>query len=58
MVYIHGGSYRVGSGSVYVGHVLAQRGVVVVSINYRLGLLGEFLQQSVLLHEYISESLI
>jgi len=41
MVYIHGGSYRAGSGSVYVGHVLAQcGGVVVITINYRLGVLG------------------
>lgn len=40
MVYIHGGSYRAGSGNVYVGHVLAQYGVVVVTLNYRLGILG------------------
>lgn len=40
MVYIHGGSYRAGSGSVYPGHLLAQQGVVVVTINYRLGILG------------------
>lgn len=40
MVYIHGGSYRAGSGSVYVGHLLAQHGVVVVTFNYRLGILG------------------
>jgi len=40
MVYIHGGSYRAGSGNVYVGHVVAQYDVIVVTINYRLGLLG------------------
>ena len=40
MVYIHGGSFEVGSGSVYDGTVLALHGVVVVTINYRLGALG------------------
>jgi carboxylesterase type B len=40
MVYIHGGSYRVGSGNVYTGHIIAQYDVVVVTINYRLGVLG------------------
>ena len=39
-VYMHGGSYRHGAGSVYPGQVLAQYGVVVITINYRLGLLG------------------
>ena len=42
MVWIHGGSFTSGSGSqpYYDGTRLAQRGVVVVSINYRLGALG------------------
>ena len=40
MVYIHVGSYRVGSGSVYVGNIVAQHDVVVVTVNYRLGALG------------------
>ena len=40
MVYIHGGSYEVGSGKLYDGTVLAMNGVVVVTINYRLGALG------------------
>ncbi|ELT89551.1 hypothetical protein CAPTEDRAFT_170585 [Capitella teleta] len=40
MVYIHGGSYRVGSGNSFLGHVLAQHGIVVVNINYRLEALG------------------
>ena len=40
MVYIHGGSYRVGSGNVYVGNTIAQHNVVVVTVNYRLGALG------------------
>jgi para-nitrobenzyl esterase len=44
MVWIHGGGHRVGSGSVplYNGTALARQGVVVVTINYRLGLLGYF----------------
>lgn len=41
MVYIHGGGFRGGSGEV-PGEVLARHGVVVVSLNYRLGPLGFF----------------
>ncbi|WP_116810565.1 carboxylesterase/lipase family protein [Steroidobacter cummioxidans] len=42
MVWIHGGSLTTGSGSepMYDGSKFAERGVVVVSINYRLGVLG------------------
>ncbi|ESO11969.1 hypothetical protein HELRODRAFT_63568 [Helobdella robusta] len=40
MVFIHGGSYLVGSGNTFQGDTLAQHGVVVVTINYRLGVLG------------------
>jgi para-nitrobenzyl esterase len=42
MVWIHGGSLTTGSGreSMYDGAALAKRGIVVVSINYRLGVLG------------------
>lgn len=42
MVWIHGGSFETGSGSMalYDGQKLATGGVVVVSINYRLGPLG------------------
>ncbi|WP_293368328.1 carboxylesterase family protein [Phenylobacterium sp.] len=44
MVFIHGGSFIRGSGGVplYDGSALARRGVVVVTINYRLGRLGYF----------------
>jgi para-nitrobenzyl esterase len=44
MVFIHGGSFIRGSGGVplYDGSALARRGVVVVTINYRLGRLGWF----------------
>jgi para-nitrobenzyl esterase len=42
MVWIHGGGYIAGSGSsqVYDGQELARHGVVVVTINYRLGPFG------------------
>lgn len=43
MVWIHGGGFTIGSGAqgVYEGRSLARHGdVVVVTINYRLGLLG------------------
>lgn len=43
MVWIHGGSFTVGSGAqgVYDGSMLAEHGdVVVVTLNYRLGALG------------------
>lgn len=41
-VYIHGGGYTEGSGAidVYDGEELAKKGIVVVTINYRLGVLG------------------
>jgi para-nitrobenzyl esterase len=44
MVFIHGGSFTRGSGGVplYDGSALARRGVVLVTINYRLGRLGYF----------------
>lgn len=42
LVWIHGGAYQNGAGSVqwYDGSKLSERGVVVVTINYRLGALG------------------
>ena len=44
MVWLHGGSNRVGSGTepAYDGVSLASRGVIVVTINYRLGVMGFF----------------
>lgn len=41
MVWIHGGAFRGGT-SIIPGEVLAKKGVVVVSVNYRLGPLGFF----------------
>jgi para-nitrobenzyl esterase len=44
MVWIHGGGYTRGTGATatYNGEVLAAKGVVVVTINYRLGVFGFF----------------
>jgi len=42
MVWIHGGAFVMGSGStpLYYGAPFAQQGIVVVTVNYRLGLPG------------------
>jgi len=42
MVWIHGGGHRTGAAWVYDGQNFARDGVVVVTINYRLGALGYF----------------
>ncbi|HKV04312.1 MAG TPA: carboxylesterase/lipase family protein [Candidatus Acidoferrales bacterium] len=44
MVWIHGGGFTRGAGSIagYDGENLARKGVVVVTINYRLGVFGFF----------------
>jgi len=44
MVWIHGGGMRVGSSreALYDGEELAKKGVVVVTLNYRLGIFGFF----------------
>jgi para-nitrobenzyl esterase len=44
MVWIHGGGLRVGSAreALYNGEEIARKGVVVVSLNYRLGIFGFF----------------
>lgn len=48
MVWIHGGIYSIGSGSmsIYDGENLCKKGVVVVTINYRLGPFGFFAHES------------
>ncbi|CAG9560222.1 unnamed protein product [Danaus chrysippus] len=40
MVYIHGGSYYEGSGDFFLGDFLMQHDVILVTLNYRLELLG------------------
>lgn len=44
MVWIHGGGFTRGAGTgiAYDGEILAHKGVVVVTINYRLGIFGFF----------------
>lgn len=44
MVWLHGGGFTLGAGGLppYDGKALAKRGVVVVTLNYRLGHLGFF----------------
>jgi len=42
MVWIHGGALTGGAGSLYDGEALAKKGVVVVTVNYRLGVFGFF----------------
>ena len=42
MVFIHGESYDSGTGNAYDGSVLSSFGdVIVVTLNYRLGVLGK-----------------
>ncbi|KAI6209182.1 hypothetical protein M3Y96_00194400 [Aphelenchoides besseyi] len=40
IAFFHGGNFQTGSGNEWPGHVLASRGIVVVTINYRLGPFG------------------
>uniref|UniRef100_A0A183E6I3 COesterase domain-containing protein n=1 Tax=Gongylonema pulchrum TaxID=637853 RepID=A0A183E6I3_9BILA len=40
IVFLHGGNFQTGSSNEWPGHVLASRGIVVVSVNYRLGAFG------------------
>jgi para-nitrobenzyl esterase len=44
MVWVHGGGNTAGSGveALFNGEVLSRRGVVIVNVNYRLGVLGFF----------------
>lgn len=44
IVWLHGGGYTIGAGSLppYNGKALARRGAVLVTVNYRLGHLGFF----------------
>jgi len=42
MIFLHGGGFKQGSGSRYDGAGLAERGAIVVTVNYRLGIFGFF----------------
>ena len=42
MVWVHGGGFVIGSSAPYDGAALARQGVVVVTLNYRLGRFGFF----------------
>lgn len=59
MVWIHGGAHRIGSGgfAIYDGAALARQGVVVVTLNYRLGALGYFAHPSLTREAPASEPL-
>lgn len=54
MVWIHGGAFLTGAGSMphYDGTNLAQKGVVLVSINYRLGIMGSFTAPNMFEHDF------
>ena len=48
LVYIHGEDFAWGAGSLHDGRVLATYGkVIVVTFNFRIGVLGEYLQSNV-----------
>ena len=54
MVYIHGGSYMAGTGNMIDGSILASYGnVIVITINYRLGVLGMYVFISLTHQPYI-----
>lgn len=58
MVFIHGGGYVMGSSHQYPGVFMAERDVVVVTFNYRLGPLGRALStESCLSHIHTIEML-
>lgn len=49
MVFVHGESYEWMSGNPYDGSVLASYGqILVVTINYRLGILGKYMLSTAL----------
>jgi len=42
VVFVHGESYELGTGNAYDGSVMAAYGhVIVITLNYRLGVLGQ-----------------
>lgn len=54
MVFVHGESYEIGTGNAYDGSVLASYGdVIVITINYRLGVLGMCSNKYIVLNNVI-----
>ena len=57
MVYIHGESFLWGSGNLHDGRALATYGkVIVVTINYRLGVLGKKIKKNTLIVNYLGKN--
>lgn len=42
LVYLHGGGFRSGNGDMYGPHLLMDKPLVMVSLNHRLGIFGEY----------------
>jgi len=54
MVWIHGGGLQFGSGDVYDPSPLVKKGVIVVTMNYRLGYLGFFAHSAIDVEEHLN----
>jgi neuroligin len=55
MVYIHGGSYMEGTGNMIDGSILASYGnVIVITVNYRLGILGKWPRLQMMVARFLS----
>lgn len=52
MVFFHGGNFQTGTANDWPGHVLASRGMVVVTVNYRLGAFGTNLKQNYIMFSF------
>ena len=42
LLFIHGENFNLGDSQLYPGHILAQKEIIVVTFNYRLGALGMY----------------
>ena len=59
MVYVHGESFKWGTGNLWDAQVLAALGnVIVVTFNYRLGILGKYISQILWLFMFENSTLI
>ncbi len=59
MIWIHGGGFLIGSGSIYKPDYIMDKSVVLVTFNYRLGALGlhQFSIFLVFFHKFLIKSL-